>query len=136
MFETIHEVAVVTVSFLALALGSVWYSPYVFGKVWQRVAGLRDEDLSYTPVAFAKLLCGVFVGNLVTFSLVAHVLAVVPPTLISPFRLAVGFMVFLGAILLSMVLWERRQFLYGCIHIGYGVVVIAMGVTVLHLWPW
>jgi hypothetical protein len=29
----------------AFVLGGLWYSPYLFGKVWQREAGLSDEQL-------------------------------------------------------------------------------------------
>jgi hypothetical protein len=29
----------------AFALGGLWYSPALFGKVWQREAGLTDEQL-------------------------------------------------------------------------------------------
>ena len=29
----------------AFALGGLWYSPFLFGKVWQREAGLSDEQL-------------------------------------------------------------------------------------------
>ena len=29
----------------AFVLGGLWYSPRVFGKVWQREAGLSDEQL-------------------------------------------------------------------------------------------
>ena len=30
----------------AFALGGLWYSPLLFGKVWQREAGLSDEQLA------------------------------------------------------------------------------------------
>ena len=29
----------------AFMLGGLWYSPALFGKVWQREAGLSDEQL-------------------------------------------------------------------------------------------
>jgi hypothetical protein len=29
----------------AFGLGGLWYSPYLFGKAWQREAGLSDEQL-------------------------------------------------------------------------------------------
>ena len=30
----------------AFGLGGLWYSPFLFGKVWQREAGLSDEQLA------------------------------------------------------------------------------------------
>jgi len=30
----------------SMVLGALWYSPLLFGKAWQREAGLSDEDLA------------------------------------------------------------------------------------------
>lgn len=136
MLGTVNEVAVLAVSFLALAVGSIWYSPFVFGKTWQRVAGLTDEHLSYTKRQFLLLLLIVLVSNVAIFSVIAHVLTVVPQSVLTPKELTFGLSVFVGAVLTSMVMWERRSFTYGFIHVGYAVLVIILGVNVLHYWPW
>lgn len=136
MFETINETSVVAVSLLALAIGSIWYSPYLFGEVWQKVAGLTSETLSYAKSEFLRLLIGVLVANMLVFGVIAHVLTVVPRSTLSLTELAVGLMLFVGAVLFSMVLWEKRSFTYGCIHVGYAIVVIGVGVGVLQYWPW
>lgn len=136
MFETINETSVIAVSLLALAIGSIWYSPYLFGEVWQKVAGLTPETLSYAKSEFLRLLVGVLIANMIVFGVIAHVLTVVPRSILSLTELAVGLMLFVGAVLLSMVLWEKRSFTYGCIHVGYAIVVIGVGVGVLQYWPW
>jgi hypothetical protein len=45
----------------AFALGGLWYSPALFGKVWQREAGLTDEQLGAANKArifgFSFILC-------------------------------------------------------------------------------
>ena len=136
MFETINETAVLTVSLLALALGSIWYSPFLFGETWQRVAGLGEGDLMYTKSEFIRLLLGVLIANIAIFSVVAHVLAVVPRSIVSLTELTLGLALFVGAVLWSQIIWEKRSFTYGCIHVGYALVVISMGVGVIHYWPW
>jgi hypothetical protein len=41
----INFVAVVIAAVASFLLGGLWYSPVLFGKVWQREAGLTDEQL-------------------------------------------------------------------------------------------
>ena len=37
--------AVLTAALASFVLGGLWYSPALFGKPWQRAAGLTDEQL-------------------------------------------------------------------------------------------
>lgn len=36
---------------IPMALGMLWYSPKVFGRVWQRASGLSDENLKQGKMA-------------------------------------------------------------------------------------
>jgi hypothetical protein len=40
----VNLIAVLLCGVASLALGGLWYSPALFGKAWQRVAGLSDEQ--------------------------------------------------------------------------------------------
>jgi len=42
----INWIAVVVATLAGFALGALWYSPALFGKAWQREAGLTDEQLA------------------------------------------------------------------------------------------
>lgn len=44
-FETINWLSVVVATLSAFALGSLWYSPILFTKAWQKEAKLSDDDL-------------------------------------------------------------------------------------------
>jgi predicted Co/Zn/Cd cation transporter (cation efflux family) len=136
MFETINESAVLVVSFLALAVGSIWYSPLLFGNAWQRLALLRDSDLTYSRREFSVLLSGVLVANIIVFGVIAHVLTVVPRSVLSLTELLAGLSLLVSAVLVSMAMWEKRSCVYGCIHVGYAVLVISMGIAVITYWPW
>ena len=41
----INWIAVVVAAVASFLLGGLWYSPALFGKAWQREAGLTDEQL-------------------------------------------------------------------------------------------
>lgn len=41
----INILAVVAAAISAFVLGGLWYSPLMFGKKWQALVGLSDEDL-------------------------------------------------------------------------------------------
>ena len=41
----VNILAVTAAAFSAFVLGGLWYSPILFGKKWQALAGLSDEDL-------------------------------------------------------------------------------------------
>ena len=41
----INWIAVIVAAVASFALGGLWYSPVLFGKVWQREAGISDEKL-------------------------------------------------------------------------------------------
>jgi len=40
----INHIAVFVCSILSLVIGGLWYSPLLFAKVWQREAGISDEQ--------------------------------------------------------------------------------------------
>jgi len=42
----INWIAVLVATLASFALGAIWYSPALFGKAWQREAGLTDEQLA------------------------------------------------------------------------------------------
>jgi hypothetical protein len=42
----VNLIAVLVCGVASLVLGGAWYSPLLFGKAWQRAAGLSDEQAS------------------------------------------------------------------------------------------
>jgi len=40
----VNLIAVLICGIASLVLGGIWYSPVLFGKAWQRAAGLSDEQ--------------------------------------------------------------------------------------------
>ena len=44
-FSSVNWIAVFVAAGAAFALGAVWYGPLLFGKRWQALVGLSDEDI-------------------------------------------------------------------------------------------
>jgi hypothetical protein len=47
-FSQINWLSVIVANLAAFAIGSVWYSPVLFGKIWQKEVNLSDEELKDT----------------------------------------------------------------------------------------
>ena len=45
---------------IPLAVGSIWYNPKVFGKVWMRASGVKEEQAESGNMALIFGLCYVF----------------------------------------------------------------------------
>ena len=73
-FLEINWLSVVLAALSAFAIGSLWYSPVLFGKAWQKEIKLRDSDIKNAnmPLIFgssfvlnliAALVLAMFIGK-------------------------------------------------------------------------
>lgn len=128
----VNWLAVVAAAFSMFVLGGLWFSPALFGKPWQRAAGLSDEDVARgnMPVIFGAA----FVLSLLMAANLAFFLAGV-----TDLGAAIGYSLAAGlgwaAFGLSVVaLFERRPLAYHLINGGYlTIAFVAMGL-ILALW--
>ncbi|MDJ0878959.1 MAG: DUF1761 domain-containing protein [Halieaceae bacterium] len=130
---SINWLAVLASAVSAFVLGGIWYGP-VFGKAWQRLEGLADEELQdgHAPMIFG----GAFVLNLVMASTLALLLQLHPaPALVSGFT--VGGLLGLTLIATSYgisYLFGRKPFALWLIDAGYMVVFMALMGAILGAW--
>jgi hypothetical protein len=47
----VNWIAILVAAVLSFVLGGIWYSPVLFGKAWQREAGLTEEQLKNANMA-------------------------------------------------------------------------------------
>jgi hypothetical protein len=129
----INWIAVIVAAAASFLLGGLWYSPVMFGKSWQREAGLTDEQLKQ--------------GNMARIFGLSFVLALLAAWNFANFlgprpSLALG----LGAGASAGLLWvagsfginylfERRSFKLFAINGGYHTVQFAIFGLVLSLMP-
>ncbi len=132
----VNELAIVVSALLALAVGSIWYSPLLFGKLWQQAANLSDAELEFSHSLLTRSLIVGFLSNVVLMYVIASLLRVVEEARFSPVLLAVFLIALFGASVASQVMWEKKSLMYFVIHVGYGILIVLVGTTVLTLWPW
>ncbi len=124
-------VAVSTIS--AFVLGGIWYGP-VFGKAWQRLEGLSDEEVQggNMPMIFG----GAFLLTLVMATTLALLMQLHPaPALLS--GLTMGGLLGLTLIATSLgigYLFSRNPFALWLIDAGYMVALMAMMGAILGAW--
>ena len=119
-FANINWLSVILASISAFVIGSLWYSPILFGKVWQREIRLGDEDIksanmalifgtSFVLTFIASIVLEMFIGKEATAS----------------YGLIAGFLVGFAWVATSIgtnYLFARKSFKLYLIDAGYFVV--------------
>lgn len=128
----INWLAVIAAAFAAFMLGGLWYSPMLFGRIWQREAGLSDERLAASNQAV--IFGGAFVLALAAAAMFALFLGPDPAL---PF--AIGASVSAGLFWVAAsfginYLFERRSFTLFAINGGYHTLQFTLTGLVLGLW--
>ncbi|WP_104043571.1 DUF1761 domain-containing protein [Arthrobacter sp. ZGTC412] len=122
----INWVAVLLAALTTFVVGGLWYS-VLFAKVWQREAGVTDEQLKHGTVR-------VFVGSFLLAVIMAVVLAAFIGDAGAGFGAAAGLaagVAWVAAALGINYLFERRSLTLFAINASYNVVSFAaMGATI------
>jgi hypothetical protein len=136
MLLDVNGLAIVVSAILAVAVGSIWYSPLLFGTVWMRSMGktLEQGELSQGEMLQATgksvLLYAVF------YYILAQCLAYTAETKVSLVMVGSVVTLLLATQLLSPVIWERRPATYFLVHAGYVALVVFGGLAIIAYWPW
>ncbi|MDP3771866.1 MAG: DUF1761 domain-containing protein [bacterium] len=138
MFDvTVNFWAVVAAAVTSFIVGSVWYSPMMFGDVWARNLGKSPGELERMKKApMATPVVGMFVGSLVMAYILAHFVTYLNVrSLADAFLLA--FWLWLGFIVtvsISAVLFEHRSKKVFFINIAFQLVNLFVASVILGLW--
>ena len=129
-FENINLVGAVAGAVAAMAIGSLWYSPWLFGGRWQALVGKSDEELG-SPLA-AMAIAGVM------FLLMGAGMSwIIPDDTPVGTGMMWGFIGFWGFALPAIVVnsvFERRSWSLVGIYLGYllvSMLVMAAVITFL-----
>jgi surface polysaccharide O-acyltransferase-like enzyme len=125
---SINILAVFLSAIATMIVGSVWYSPKVFGTLWMKLDGVKQKDMHEAKKEMPKMYAGMFVASLV----MAYVLGkFIQMSGLSGVQSGVvmGFWVWLGFIatsLLSMQLANGKPMKLYAIQAGYYLVVLVV----------
>ena len=132
-FAALNWLAIVVASLSAFALGSLWYGP-VFGKAWQKLSGLSDEDIQNGHPALTY--GGAFCLNIFAAFGMAMLLQLHPaPDLVS--GLNVGLLIGLAFVATTFginYLFAQRPLRLYLIDAGYMVVLLVVMGSILGAW--
>ncbi|MGB0133855.1 DUF1761 domain-containing protein [Dokdonella sp.] len=125
--------AVIAAAISAFVIGGLWYSPALFGKAWQREAGISDEKMKSAnmPMIFGLSL----VLSLIAALVFALFLGPRPPLALG---LGAGFaagLCWVGASFGINYLFEGKSLKLFLINAGYHTVQFTVIGLILALWP-
>lgn len=125
--------AVAVATLMNLVIGGLWYSPMLFAKVWQRSAGITDEQLkAFNP---AKVFTITLIVSWVICINLAFFLA--SPGTDWQWGMTAGFLAGFGwaaMIFVVISLFEQRSLPYMLVHGGYITVYFTLAGLVIGAW--
>lgn len=125
--------AVVVATVVAMAVGSVWYTPSVFGNAWMKSIGLKKKDLDnagWQPMILAVV--GSFV-TAVAMGVLLQVLALTDIWQGATFGILVA-LAFLASNKVMQAQFEQRPLSYSVITTSADVVTLALMGAILAVW--
>ena len=129
----INHIAVFVCAVMSLVIGGLWYSPVLFAKVWQREAGISDEQMAkFNP---AKIFGLTFVLALIISYNLAFFLGT--PSTTWQWGVAAGLLAGVGWVVTQFIiiaLFEQRSLKYMAINCGYVTVYFAVIGFILGVW--
>lgn len=135
---TVSLLAVLVAAIASMIIGSIWYSPLLFGDVWMKLAKLKfPKDKKKQQSMMLKAYGMGLLVSLVTAYVFGHFILLTEATTAAE-GAEIGFWVWLGFIAttqLGAVIWEQRSvklFLIGSSNML--ATALVMGI-ILAVWP-
>lgn len=135
-FDQINELSILVAAILAVAVGSIWYSPLLFGPLWMRSIG---DTRSEGEIPKREILLSAVQGVLVhgaLFVVLAYFLSFVYAGSVTFVKLCVLLTVLLSIHTVGTALGEKRSLAYILIKLGHTAIVIFGGLSIITFWPW
>lgn len=125
--------AVLIVTGLSMAIGSIWYAKPVFGKIWMQLVGLSEDKAKQGA---GRAMGGMLVGAFIQAYVLAHVIDYVQATTVIQ-GLQAGFWLwfgFIAAVSIAEVLFAHRPLKLWLITCSYQLVIMLANGVILATW--
>ncbi len=128
-----NTLSIIVATIIAIAIGSLWYSKYLFGNIWMRINGIAPGlDSGVSKEKMVKQYAVQILITLFTVVTVNHLLAILGITSIAG-ALELALWIWFGLqtpLLIHPVLWERRPFMSFILgSMCYLVTILAIAIT-------
>lgn len=133
----VNFLAVLVAAILDMGLGMLWYSKFVFGKLWMKMIGKTEEEFKETGNTAGVAYVANTLASVVMAFVLAHVVKISGAT---DYTMAIqtGFWMWLGfvvaGILPAYVFEDRKKGLF-LLYIAYKLLSILAMAALLILWP-
>lgn len=131
---SINYLAVLVSVFVVMALGALWYSPVLFGKIWAKAIGINMEDLDPKD-AVRGMVVSVFTSftEMTVLALMINLLNIVNlwDGVKLGLLLSLGIM---GTATLSNSMYDQRDIKVWLISVSYRGVYAAINGAILTVW--
>ena len=129
----VNFIAVVVAAITSMVIGSLWYSPLLFGKLWMRLQGISKKDIvKAKQKSMEKLYFWAFIGALVTAGVFAYLLDMFGKS--AEMGITLSLLIWLGFVattMLGTVLWEGKSVSLYALNVFYHFVnLVVMGVII------
>ena len=131
-FQTLNWIAISASTLLSFIVGSLWYSPILFGKLWQKEAGISDNKLKTGNMGL--IFGGAFILIFISMFNLAMFLG---PKADLSFGMMAGFLTGFGWVATSigvLYLFERRSLKLFFINAGYHIICFTASGAILGGW--
>lgn len=133
----INYLAILVAGIVNMVIGSLWYSPILFGKEWTKLMGWTDKKkLKEMQKKAGPSYAYGFLVTLVSLFVLAHFVAYVSATTFSE-GMQLGFWVWLGFIATTQIgalLWEQKSHKLFLINTSYSLVSFLITGGILAVW--
>ena len=132
-FSDLHWLAVVVAAVIYMVIGSAWYSPGGFGKVWAKALGKKVGDMGGDPnTGYGLTAVGALVQSFIIANLVRDIgLTTASQGVALGIGIWLGFIAFVSA---SDVVFSGRPWKVWQINAGYYLVVLIINGGLLAAW--
>lgn len=132
----INILAVIITALLPMVLGSLWYSPLLFGKTWMAMMGITKKNINKKSNSMTNSYVIALIGALVTSYVLAHFVDYLGANTFG-LGMQTGFWVWLGFVATSMlgtVIWEGKPWKLYLINAGYYFISLPLMGGILAVW--
>lgn len=130
-FAELNYLAVLVVVVGYMIVGSLWYSPVLFGKAWMKLINKKREELGNPGKAIAGTIVMAIVGVLAVALLVQWTGAA---DALDGLKLGLLAAVIVAATMATNFLYENRPFALYALNAGYHAVTLLVAGIVLSVW--
>jgi hypothetical protein len=132
--EPINIFPILVATVVAFGIGSLWYSPFLFGKEWLEGRNIKEENIEKFGTIKRYVIQLIF--TLVSFSVLAFIISMAEVRS-STDGAFLGILAWIGFIIptsLAGLIWKRDTFTLFLIDVVYSLLILTIGGAIVGAW--